>query len=103
MCPLSYHALPHHLLIYSIPDQRLSATSSEPHPSTLCRTCDALAAEEVHALHALGEHDLVDSTCRWEGEEAEKETMRNKETSAAGRQNVLNKYEPRSSFTQPYL
>jgi hypothetical protein len=29
---------------------------------TLCRTCDARAQGEVHALHAHGEHDLVDST-----------------------------------------
>ena len=52
---------------------------------------------EVHTLHAVGEHDLVDSTCGREGEEREKETMRNEEASAAGRQNVLNKYEHRSS------
>jgi hypothetical protein len=39
---------------------------------------------EVHTLHAFGEHDLVDSTCGREGEETEKENMRNKETSAAG-------------------
>jgi hypothetical protein len=61
------------------------------HPSTLCRTCDALAAEEVHALHALGEHDLVDSTCGKEGEEREKDKVRKEEASAAGRQNVLTK------------
>ena len=66
------------------------------HP-LLGRTCEAVASMEVHTLHALGEHDLVDSTCRWEGEETEKETMRNKETSAAGRQNVLNKYDHHSS------
>ena len=39
----------------------------EPHSSlTVSRTCEALAAAEVHALHALGEHDLVDGTCGWE-------------------------------------
>ena len=26
------------------------------------RTCEALAVAEAHCLHALGEHDLVDST-----------------------------------------
>ena len=34
----------------------------------LSRTCDAIAATEVHALHAHGEHDLVDSACGREGE-----------------------------------
>jgi hypothetical protein len=34
-------------------------------------------------LHAFGEHDIVDSTCEREGEEREKETMRNEEVSAA--------------------
>jgi hypothetical protein len=32
------------------------------HSLTLSRTCDAFAVVEVHTLHALGEHDLVDST-----------------------------------------
>jgi hypothetical protein len=32
------------------------------HPLTLSRTCKALAVIEVHTLHALGKHDLVDST-----------------------------------------
>ena len=36
------------------------------HPITLSRTCEAEAAGEAHVLHALGEHDLVDSTCGWE-------------------------------------
>jgi hypothetical protein len=54
------------------------------HPSTLCRTCEVIAVLEVHALHALGEHDLVDITCRWEGEERKKEKMRNEESRAAG-------------------
>jgi hypothetical protein len=53
----------------------------------------------IHTLHAFGEHDLVDGTCEWEGEEREKNKMRNEEASAAGRQNVLNTYEPHSSFT----
>ena len=65
--------------------------------SNLSRTCDAVAVVEVHTLHALGEHDLVDSTCEREGEEREKETMRNEEASAAGRQNALNNYERHSS------
>ena len=34
------------------------------HLLTLSRTCEARAEEEVHGLHALGEHDLVDSACR---------------------------------------
>ena len=40
------------------------------------RTCDAIAVAEVHGLHALGEHDLVDSTCR---RREEKDIMRNEE------------------------
>jgi hypothetical protein len=55
-----------------------------PHPN-FSRTCEAFAAQEVHFLHALGEHELVDSACRWEGEETEKEKMRNEEARAADR------------------
>ena len=51
------------------------------HPK-LSRTCDALAALEVHCLHALGKHDLVDSTCGWESKEREKDKVRNEETRA---------------------
>ena len=29
-----------------------------------CRTCEVVAAGEVHMLHAVGEHDLADSTLR---------------------------------------
>ena len=47
------------------------------HSLTFSRTCEALAVTEVHALHALGELDLVDGTCRKEGEKREKEKMRN--------------------------
>ena len=50
---------------------------------TLSRTCDAPAAVEVHTLHALGEHDLVDGACEKEGEETEKDQMRNEEARAA--------------------
>ena len=57
---------------------------THPNSQPLSRTCEARAPSEVHGLHALGEHDLVDSTCRWEGEEMEKEKMRNEETHAAG-------------------
>ena len=35
------------------------------HTLSVSRTCEALAVEEVHGLHALGEHDLVDRTCGW--------------------------------------
>ena len=55
------------------------------HLLTLSRTCEALAEEEVHGLHALGEHDLVDSTCEREGKERKKDKMRNEEACAAGR------------------
>ena len=41
------------------------------HPLTLSRTCEARAAVEEHGLHALEKHDLVDSTCGWEGKETE--------------------------------
>ena len=76
----------------------------EPHSSeTLSRTCDALAVGEVHTLHAVGEHDLTDITCGWEGEERKKDKMRIEEARAAGRQNVLNKYDHYSSLNQPYL
>jgi hypothetical protein len=63
------------------------------HPKNISRTCDALAALEAHCLHTLGEHDLADVTCGREGEGREKDKMRNEEARAAGRQNVLNKYE----------
>ena len=36
----------------------------EPHPYSLSRACDAFALDEVHTLHALREHDLVDGTLR---------------------------------------
>ena len=39
---------------------------------------------EVHTLHALGEHDLVDGACEREGEEKGKDKVRKKEASAAG-------------------
>jgi hypothetical protein len=47
------------------------------------RTCDALAEREAHLLHAFGEHELADSTCGREGDEREKEKVRNEETRAA--------------------
>jgi hypothetical protein len=63
----------------------------EPHSSLAQpRTFEATARMEVHGLHALGEHDLTDITCGWEGEERKNNKMRNEEARAAGRQNVLN-------------
>ena len=60
--------------------------TSDPHSSLiLSRTCEALAAAEVHLLHALGEHDLVDGTCGREGEEREKDEVRNEGRRAADR------------------
>ena len=59
------------------------------HTLTLSRTCEVLAEAEVHALHAFGEHDLVDGTCGREGEEREKEKMRNEEARAADRKKLL--------------
>ena len=56
------------------------------HPLTLGRTCEALAVAEVHALHAFGEHDLVDSACGREGGEREKDKVRKEESCAAGHQ-----------------
>ena len=41
----------------------------------LSRTCEALAVLEVHAMHAFGEHDLVDGTCGREGKEKKKEKV----------------------------
>ena len=38
---------------------------------------------EVHLLHALGEHELVDGTCGRDGDERENEKVRNEETRAA--------------------
>ena len=58
---------------------------------TLIRTCEAAAAAERHTLHAHGEYDLIDSACRREGDEREKEEVRNEEACAAGRKNLLNK------------
>ena len=55
------------------------------HPLTVSRTCEAIALLEVHGLHAFGEHDLVDGTCGREGDEKEKEKVRNEEACAAGR------------------
>ena len=40
---------------------------------TQSRTCEATARIEAHALHAFGEYDLVDGTCRSEGEVRGKE------------------------------
>ena len=53
------------------------------HTLTFSRTCEALAVAEVHALHAFGEYDLVDSTCGREGKERKKDEMRNEEVCAA--------------------
>jgi len=42
----------------------------DPHSSSnFSRTCEAIAVLEVHALHAFGEHELVDGTCGTEGKE----------------------------------
>ena len=54
------------------------------HTLTLSRTCEGLAAAEVHFLHAFGEHDLVDGTCRREGEVRKRNTVRNEGGRAAG-------------------
>ena len=59
---------------------------------TLNRTCDALAPTEVHTLHAVGEHDLVDSTLRVGGKEKENEKMRMEGRAAAGRLKPYLKY-----------
>ena len=62
--------------------------TSDPHSSLiLSRTCEALAAAEVRLLHALGEHDLVDRTCGWEGEKRE-DKVRNEEACAAKSQKI---------------
>ena len=53
------------------------------HTLNRSRTCKARAAKEVHGLHAFGEHDLVDGTCGREGDEREKEKVRNEEACAA--------------------
>ena len=58
------------------------------HPLILSRTCEALARTKVHGLHAVREHDLVNSTCGWESEGREKDKMRNEEAHAAGRQRI---------------
>ena len=55
----------------------------EPHSSLTRRTCEALAVSEVHTLHAFGEHDLVDGACGREGEEREKDKVRDEEACAA--------------------
>jgi hypothetical protein len=57
----------------------------EPHSSLAqARTCEATAPLEVHTLHAVGEHDLTDITCGWEGEERGKGKMRTEGRAAAG-------------------
>ena len=84
-------------------DRRKLESWTLTRPSSQPRTCEPpnifravpcpFAFPEVHALHSLGEHDLVDSTCGWEGEKKGKDKVRNEEACAAGRQNVLNKYD----------
>ena len=49
----------------------------------ISRTSKFRALLEVHGLHAFGEYDLVDSTCGREGDEKEKEKVRNEEACAA--------------------
>ena len=57
--------------------------SYEPSSShILSLTFEARAVVEVHVLHALGEHDLVDSTCGREGEGRKEDKMRNEESRA---------------------
>jgi hypothetical protein len=43
------------------------------HPKVSAAHCEAPALVEVHALHALGEHDLVDLACGREDKERERE------------------------------
>ena len=50
----------------------------------ISRTGEAPAILEGHALHAIGEHDLVDGTCGREGEEGKKDQVRNEEACEAG-------------------
>ena len=61
----------------------------EPQSSFNERTCEADALVEVHALHALGKHELVDGACGKEGEEREKNKVRKEDTSAADPQETL--------------
>jgi hypothetical protein len=53
------------------------------HPLTPSGTCEADAVAEVHTLHALGEHELVNCTCEREGKMREKDQMRNEEARAS--------------------
>ena len=41
------------------------------HTLTRSRTCEAIARPEVHAPHAFGEYELVDSACGKAKEERE--------------------------------
>ena len=59
------------------------------HLLTLSRTCEALAALEVHGLHSFGEHELVDGACGREGGERGKDKMMNEEACAAGLKTYL--------------
>jgi hypothetical protein len=63
--------------------ERLIDRKSEKASVSITRTGyphgDAVAAGQIHALHALGEHELVDCACRREGKERENEKMRNEE------------------------
>jgi hypothetical protein len=47
--------------------QNLSNKYDHHSSLTISRTCEALAPFEFHGLHALGEHDPVDSTFEREG------------------------------------
>ena len=53
---------------------------------TFGRTCEVIAVIEVHFLHALGKHELVDGACGKEGEKKEKDKMRNEGCTAAAPQ-----------------
>ena len=48
-----------------------------------------MAVIEVHFLHAVGEHELVDGTCGREGKTRGKDTVRNEEACAAGLKTYL--------------
>ena len=79
------------------------------HTLSLSRTCEATAVREGHGLHAFGKYDLVDSACGREGDEREKDKVRNEEACAAGLKtylmNIFREPSDHHSYpnSQPYL
>ena len=77
---------------------------SDHHSSLiLSRTCEATALLEVHALHAHGEHELVDGACGREGEARKKEKGRMRKRARLSLKNVFNQNDVQGTPFRPPL